>query len=153
MLAHLDVFLQSYLFPSHHLISFSIIFPTDFRISISNLNRIISETKASIVLTTSHKSKYTIQEWENIFRNRGINAPIDKIHDNFKNLNRKEEILNWLDIKNEERFVIIDDDKSLNDLPSVVKERLVLTSALVGLNDYNTECAINILKIEESVFA
>ena len=32
----------------------------------SALQKIISETSADILLTTSHKSKYTIQEWKNV---------------------------------------------------------------------------------------
>lgn len=115
--------------------------------AVSNLQRIISETGASIVLTTSHKSKYTLPQWQAIFKKRGINASIDKIGDNDLHLNRKEEILNWLrNWNNGDGFVIIDDDKSLNALPSSIKEKFVLTSSLIGLNEETANSAITILK-------
>jgi recombinational DNA repair ATPase RecF len=33
-----------------------------------NLNRLISETNARIVLTTTHKVKYNVSEWNDIFK-------------------------------------------------------------------------------------
>lgn len=120
----------------------------------SNLQRIISETGASIVLTTSHKSSYSLEEWKNIFQNRGINVNgISKLDDNTSNLNRKDEILNWLKDKTIEDYVIIDDDKSLNGLPMSIKEKLVLTSSLVGLNGDCADMAIELLKSSELVTA
>jgi hypothetical protein len=44
--------------------------------------------------------------------------------------------LNWFNLnKVSEEFIIIDDDKSLNDLPTYLKEKLILTSPLIGLTD------------------
>jgi hypothetical protein len=64
--------------------------------AVSNLQRIISETGASIILTTSHKSTYSLYQWHNIFKKRGINVSIlGKLDDNTTFLSRKEEILNW----------------------------------------------------------
>ena len=115
----------------------------------ANLQRIISETGASIVLTTSHKSSFSISEWENIFKKRGINTfSIKRLENNSNNLSRKDEILNWLNNSNESvgNFVIIDDDKSLNDLPYEIKKKCVITHSLIGLNEDCTIDAINILK-------
>lgn len=101
----------------------------------------------TIVLTTSHKSNYTIDEWKEIFRIRGIK--INKIksldNNNLYNRNRKEEILYWFNtnVVNED-FMIIDDDKSLNDLPKFLKENLILTSPLIGLADEHLEVSNNI---------
>lgn len=117
-----------------------------------NLQRIISETGASIVLTTSHKSSYSLEKWKNIFSLRGINVTnISKLDDNLSNLNRKDEILNWLKNRVVENYVIIDDDKSLNGLPSQIKEKLVLTSSLIGLNVDCADMAIEVLKSSELV--
>jgi hypothetical protein len=120
-------------------------FPQFNHKAISSLNQILTETNSSIVLTSSHKSKFSESEWENIFRTRSISARIQKLDDNHSHLNRKEEILNWLQ-KNQQykNFVIIDDDKMLNDLPAEIKEKLVLTKSLIGLNDDNSVSAINI---------
>jgi hypothetical protein len=116
--------------------------------AVRNLQRIISETGASIVLTSSHKSNYGLSEWNNIFNYRGINTSIDKLEDNINNLSRKDEIVNWFYSKfnDSDDFVIIDDDKSLGDLPMYLKEKVVLTNALVGLNEEAASSAIQILK-------
>lgn len=115
--------------------------------AVSNLNHILNETGASIVLTTSHKSRFSLNEWENIFKIRGINANIKKLADNTGELDRKEEILNWLEnVWSHESFVIIDDDKKLNGLPKEIKERLILTKSLVGLNEEDADAAIINLK-------
>ena len=114
--------------------------------AIKSLSRIIRETGASIVLTSTHKSKYNIDQWERIFISRGISTSINKLNDNSLGLNRRDEILTWLSNNLVEKFVIIDDDKSLNELPDKVKSKLVLTSSLVGLNDECADVAIQVLK-------
>jgi len=122
--------------------------------AVSNLQRIISETGASIILTTSHKSTYSLYQWHNIFKKRGINVSIvGKLDDNTTFLSRKEEILNW-QFKNKgiNDYVIIDDDKSLNGLPSIIKEKVVLTSPMVGLTNDDALSAIKTLKKYELVF-
>ncbi len=104
--------------------------------SIRSLNRIISETHASIILTSSHKSRYSVSKWRDIFKNRGINTSITLLDENTRNLNRKEEILNWLKNRHtNEDYIIIDDDKSLNALPSNIKKLCILTSPLIGLDE------------------
>lgn len=115
------------------------------------LQKIISETSATLLLTTSHKSNYSISEWNAIFKLRGIIVTkIERLEGNSLNTNRKDEILNWFSSTNsKEKFVIIDDDKSLNALPSNLKEKLVLTSPLVGLTMDMAFDAIAILKQEE----
>ncbi len=117
--------------------------------SVIALQKIISETDASLLLTTSHKSKYNISQWRNIFLSRGINAKhIDRLTTNSLDSSRKEEILNWYTAEHtpNEEFVIIDDDKLLNGLPANIKNNLVLTSPSVGLTEELAENAISILK-------
>ncbi|RZJ49519.1 MAG: hypothetical protein EOO44_18115 [Flavobacterium sp.] len=113
------------------------------------LQKIISETSADILLSTSHKNSFSIKEWHEIFKLRGIDTNnINRLSENLSYLNRKEEIINWYDsiLFNQDNFVIIDDDKSLNGLPDFLKHRLVLTSPLVGLTDELASYAISILK-------
>ena len=41
----------------------------------------------TIMLTTSHKAKFSIEEWKSIFKNRGINIKkIKSLPENLKNL-------------------------------------------------------------------
>jgi hypothetical protein len=123
--------------------------------AVSSLQRIISETGASIVLTTSHKSTYSLTQWRKIFKKRGIDVSIiGKLEDNTTFLTRKEEILNWkLKNKSVNDYVILDDDKSLNGLPSNIKDKLVLTSPMVGLTNDDALSAIKTLRKSELVYA
>lgn len=111
-------------------------FPAFSSKSTTTLQRLISE-EDTIMLTTSHKAKFSLEEWKSIFKNRGIN--IQKLYalpENFNNLSRKDEIVNWFNTnKVEENFVIIDDDKSLNELPAFLKAHLIQTSPFIGLTE------------------
>ena len=100
------------------------------------LQKLISEGD-TVMLTTSHKSKFSIEEWKSIFKNRGICIEkLEALPENVKHLSRKNEIVNWFNVNNVgEDFVIIDDDKSLNDLPLFLKENLILTSPYIGLTE------------------
>jgi len=70
----------------------------------------------------------------------------DKLEDNSESLNRKDEIVNYLNAHPLiENYLIIDDDKSLNDLPNSIKQKLVLTSSLIGLTQENADRALEIL--------
>jgi len=124
-------------------------FPRFSNNAVNGLRRIISETGATIMLTTSHKSKYSVSIWRGIFARRGINTTISKLNKHSYNTqeSRKEEVLDWIRKgKKDNNFVIIDDDKSLNDLPIEIKRRLILTSPLIGLNEDLAEKAIETLK-------
>ncbi|MCF6308234.1 MAG: hypothetical protein L3J09_09780 [Flavobacteriaceae bacterium] len=121
-------------------------FPRFSRKATNSLQRIISETGAGILLTTSHKSNYLIREWINIFSTRGVkNVTIKKLNKNTSHLNRREEVMRWVANSSVKEFVIIDDDKILNSLPSRLKSRLVQPSATVGLNEELADSAIKIL--------
>jgi len=112
--------------------------------AVRSLDRIISNSSANIVLTTSHKYKYTLKEWNDIFKRRNINVnKITRLPKNTTNLNRKDELIHWFNTKNSKgRFIIIDDDKSLNALPKFLKDKLIQTIGSVGLTDYLADEAI-----------
>lgn len=114
----------------------------------AGLQAIISKTKANIMLTTSHKNKFTPKEWKVIFKNRGIDVEVvTKLRTRKWYPNRKAEIIAWCKRHQEvQKFVIIDDDKSLNGLPTALKEKFILTNPSVGLTQYDAEQAIKILK-------
>ncbi|WP_418498613.1 HAD domain-containing protein [Flagellimonas sp.] len=113
----------------------------------NSLQKIISETGAGILLTTSHKSNYPLKTWRNIFTTRGLgNVNIQKLRTNTLQMDRKEELIRWWNNRNEDHFVIIDDDKTLNSLPAPMKAKLVQPSATVGLNEELADTAIQILR-------
>lgn len=117
-------------------------FPDFENKAVESLNKILNATNASIILTTSHRFNFSINEWKEIFKNRGIETNIQILDKELKN--RKEEILYWLET-NDENYIIIDDDKILNSLSDTTKERLLLTSSLIGLTNDISEKAIKIL--------
>lgn len=110
------------------------------------LQSLISE-EVTVMLTTSHKSRFSIGEWKNIFKNRGINIEkIKSLAENSNNLSRKEEIVRWFNSNHvNENFVIIDDDKSLNELPDFLKKHWIQTSPFVGLTEEHSEAIKSIL--------
>jgi len=116
----------------------------------NNLSSIIDQTKASVVLTTTHRINYSIEEWQKILETRGINpASISKINDVAEisgMSDRATEIEEWIfNYSGEEAYVVIDDDLSLNRLPKVLKERCVLTKPMIGLDQETASRALSIL--------
>jgi hypothetical protein len=111
-------------------------FPAFSSKAVRVLQNLISED-TTVMLTTSHKSKFTTQEWKKIFQKRGIQVnQLQSLDNNITCLSRKDEILNWFNLNSiNQEFIIIDDDNSLNDLPSFFKNRLILTSSLIGLTN------------------
>lgn len=100
-----------------------------------------------VILTTSHKSNYSIEEWKSIFTIRGISIENFKtLPQNLNNISRKEEIVNWFNSNSViDSFVIIDDDKSLNELPKYLKDNLIQTSSYIGLTEAHVETIKSIL--------
>ncbi|MCQ9634853.1 HAD domain-containing protein [Chryseobacterium sp. WG23] len=92
-----------------------------------------------IILSTSHRFRFDIQEWENIFQRRNIKFKKISIM-NLKldsKFSRREEIEKWINDNkiDPDDLIIIDDDKSLNGLPDNLKRRLILTDPYIGLNN------------------
>jgi len=115
--------------------------------AIKALNMIISKTDAQIILTTSHKHKYSLSQWVEIFKFRCINIDkIDRLPENTENLNRLEEITKWFSTIETDRFVIIDDDKILNNLPFHLKSRLIQTKPMIGLTAERVPDVLEILQ-------
>ncbi|GAB5556871.1 MAG: hypothetical protein SchgKO_10840 [Schleiferiaceae bacterium] len=116
-------------------------FPNFSEKASKSLNRILSVSSADIVLTTSHKHNYSLSEWKKIFLRRNILVnKISRLPKNTQYFSRKEELVKWFtNHKSNEDFLIIDDDKSLNDLPLNLKEHLLQTSGSVGLTDQLAE--------------
>ncbi len=123
-------------------------FPEFSSKAVASLNKIIGATNASLLLTTSHKFNFSLSTWKQIFQRRGIDAEISRLDSREKFENRKEEILFWLKShQSDDKFVIIDDDKSLNALPTQLKNKLILTSSLIGLNDELADKAIHAIML------
>lgn len=121
-------------------------FPVFSSKATSVLQQLISE-HTTVLLTTSHKSTYSVEQWKDIFKNRGITIKqLQCLPANSNNLSRKGEIINWFNMNNtHESFIILDDDKSLNDLPVFLKINLIQTSPYIGLTEEHLEIAKTII--------
>lgn len=109
-------------------------FPMFLENAVKSLNSLICED-SKIILSTSHRDRFTLSEWKRLFRRRGIDVnEFEKIPSSHGLKKRKDEILEWFATHpRPENFLIIDDDKSLYDLPKDLKKHLVVTSSLMGL--------------------
>uniref|UniRef100_UPI00404A0FBF HAD domain-containing protein n=1 Tax=Flavobacterium sp. TaxID=239 RepID=UPI00404A0FBF len=130
-------------------------FPAFSSMAVQSLQKIISATNADILLTTSHKSRYSIDEWKDIFKNRGLEVnQIYRMKENTSFLNRKDEIMNWVHATDElPNFIILDDDKSLNGLPSSIKSKLIQTDNFIGLTDELADEALKLIAKDQSIFS
>jgi hypothetical protein len=112
-----------------------------YKFAYKAISAINSIDNAEFILSTSHRHRFTINIWEQMFEKRGIHfTSISRIEtENSYKISRREEIEKWVEIKNYDvnDIIIIDDDKSLNGLSKYLKDRLVLTSPYVGLDDDN----------------
>ncbi|MCQ9640978.1 HAD domain-containing protein [Chryseobacterium sp. WG14] len=112
-----------------------------YRFAYKAISAINSIENAEIILSTSHRHRFTINIWEKMFVKRGvhfISISIIETENSYK-ISRREEIEKWVEFKHYSvnEIIIIDDDKSLNALPKHLKDRVVLTSPYRGLDDDN----------------
>lgn len=107
----------------------------------------ILNTGACLLLTSSHGDKYPIEKWDEIFTLRGIETNIGLRFKNTIGLSRKEDVIGWLNSFKMDKYVIIDDDKSLNALPEEIKKRTIITDSIIGLTMEDARKAIEILNL------
>lgn len=105
--------------------------------AVDALNEFLSEDD-EIILSTTHRFRYPVDEWKVMFETRGLDYKISRMNctttgDVYSE--KLEDILMWIEhLKLQpEEYLIIDDDKRLNDLPPDIKKRLILTSSYSGL--------------------
>ena len=106
------------------------------------LNKLVAETKAKIVVSSSWRGDYALQT---IFALVGITEPIYGETPRLKSRFRGEEIQQWLDKHKCDKYVILDDDRDFFDsqLPYFVH-----TDWKVGLTESDMNKAISILNNE-----
>ncbi|WP_048921335.1 HAD domain-containing protein [Rufibacter radiotolerans] len=115
-----------------------------------NLKKLMEETGAEIVLTSSHRISYSEQEWRKIFERRGIYSTsvskINQITTIGTLVSRADEIQEWVNsLIGDETYVVLDDDSSIRGLPNSILEKCVLTSSFKGLDEEATKKALMIL--------
>lgn len=76
-------------------------------ICVNNLNQILILTGSQIVITSTWKHSYNIQQLQEIFIEQGINGEIIDATPNIGD--RGAEILSWLSTHKPDKWVVIDD--------------------------------------------
>jgi len=122
-------------------------------ISTQLLLKLYEKTNAEIVLTTSHRINYSVDQWEKIFRYRGLPfktiSKINEVVDVQKIGRRSCEINEWVTKYGfDKNYVIIDDDLSINSLSLSITSRTVHTSLMVGFDEAAYDKAFKILNYE-----
>lgn len=111
---------------------------------VSRLNRLVEATQAVLVISSTWRKWYTIEQMKEAFKTQGFQGTIiGMTPDN--GTHRGLEIAEWLEVNKDrydvESFVILDDDSDMSHL----KHRLVKTSMLEGLCDDHVDRAIAML--------
>lgn len=121
-----------------------------------NLARLIRLTNSDIILTTTHRNRFSEIEWTEIMNRRGIKTfkieSMDKYLTEMRSIDSNQsssrlyQIVQWANrFSHNKKFVIIDDDSALYDLPTHLKNKWVKTLSYKGLDDTEMEKALNIL--------
>jgi Swiss Army Knife RNA repair-like protein len=110
---------------------------------VQRLNRILQQTGAVVIVSSSWRKKHALSEIVSILESRGFRGEVDGATSANGTLSRTEEITEWLA---ENRppgaaYVVIDDELT-SALPT---ERVVSPSNQTGLTDRDVEQAIAIL--------
>ena len=107
---------------------------------VSYINEVAGYTRAKIVVTSTWRVKYSLEELRQIFRDNGISAEIVGKTD--IGLNRGEEIEQYISDNEIESYVVIDDQVK-DILKHIPKERVIKADPLIGFEDVDK--AIDIL--------
>lgn len=100
--------------------------------AVSNINELISYTRAKIVVSSTWRTQFTLQELKDVFRSNGITGEIiDKTQ---IGLTRGEEIQDWIDHHGTKSYVVIDDQVK-DILAYVDNRRVVKCEHSVGFED------------------
>ena len=116
---------------------------------IRNLKRIIEETEADIVVSSSWKYMMGYQDFLNMWKDRGLPGFITDVTPNpVDRRKRGDEIDAWIEeCKTECQYVIIDDLEA-NNFNEHQISRLLIVNPFFGLDEETAERAIQILNAE-----
>lgn len=115
--------------------------------TVENINTLLQYTDFIVYLSSARRKNKTLEEFNQIFENRGITQKIKGFVPVYENTqNRKEEVVNFLTENKLEKFIIIDDDTSLHGLENTIKNNTIITSSHLGFDNEKLREAINIVK-------
>lgn len=105
---------------------------------VQRLNALVEQTGAKVILTSSRRMTKSVAEFQQIMQRRGFRGEISGKVDDATEPNgasRASEIAGWLLRHGEPaRYVILDDDPRLAELPAPYRQHWVRTSYLQGFD-------------------
>lgn len=103
---------------------------------VSEFNRLLRGVDAEIWLSSSRRTNKTVAEFNTIFTNRSITGKISGfVPDGTQGSSRLEQLNAFLDQEPITRFLILDDDTTLNGLIEKRKFFWIQTLPLIGFNE------------------
>ena len=116
------------------------------------LSLLLSATQAAIVLTTTHRVRYSEEDWITLLRNRGLLlthcTKVNAENPLLPSKRRIDDVIQWAaSPAYDPAYVIIDDDSSLQGLPANMHARWVKTSFMTGLDELAYRQALSILQL------
>ena len=113
------------------------------KLAVSNINYLIHWTNAKIVVTSTWRNNFSVEELKVIFKNQGILG--DVVDKTGVGLTRGEEIIEWLDSNEVEKYVVIDDQ--IKDIIIHIDEnKAIHVNSQIGFEDQDlVDKAIDIL--------
>lgn len=121
---------------------------SDFNPScVEHFNSFLSQLPPfEIWLSSSRRANKTLQEWNGIFERRGVKAQLTGLlPTQVTNASRLEEVLAFVGSVDGNSYIIIDDDSSLNDLPSEPKQRWLRIEFHKGFNSESKAKGVKLL--------
>ena len=114
--------------------------------AVENLNELLANTNADIWLSSTRRMNKSLEEFNTIFSNRRIERKLAGFvpHGTLSE-SRLEEINAFLDLKPGQKFIIIDDDNSLQDLTEERKKYWIKTNAMIGFDKEKLQEAIRLV--------
>jgi hypothetical protein len=100
--------------------------------SVSNINLLISYTRAKIVVSSTWRTQFTLQQLKDIFRSNGIDGEV--VDKTSIGLTRGEEIQEWIDYHGVESYIVIDDQVK-DILPYVDNNKVIKCNHSIGFED------------------
>ena len=116
---------------------------------IQNLKRIIDETGADIVVSSSWKYMMSYQDFLNMWKDRGLPGFVTDVTPNpIDRRNRGDEIDAWIEGSRTECQYVIIDDLEANNFNEHQIPRLLIVNPFFGLDEETADRAIQILNTE-----
>lgn len=119
-------------------------------ICVENLNRLVEQTRASVILTSTRRINKSLDEFQAIMQKRGFRGKIAaKINDNtlLRSVSRGAEIREWIQANGlPASFVILDDDARVAEIGKEYMQHWVKTIYHRGLDAEALQTALAILQ-------